>query len=353
MLNPPLLAGLEASIARTARLRTHIITRGPADGVPVVFVHGNLSAARFWEETLVALPPQFRAIALDMRGYGRSETAPVDATRGMRDFSDDLLALVEALELDRPHLVGWSLGGCVVMQYAIDHADRVASITLIAPGSPYGFGGTRDLEGTPTTPNFAGSGAGMANAELVRRVATGDRSADSPYSPRNVMNTVYFKPPFRSPREDLFVDEIVLTAHGDHNYPGDVVPVSTWPGIAPGVCGVNNALSPKYCNLGSFAAIPAAIPVLWVRGDADKIVGDESLSDVGMLGQLGVIPGWPGRDLFPPQPMVSQTRAVLDRFAARGGRYREVVLSDCGHSPHIEQPEAFRAAFFSFLQEQV
>ncbi len=349
-MNPPLLEGLEAAIVQTARLRMHMITRGPADGEPILFVHGNLSAARFWEETLVALPPGFQAIAPDMRGYGRSEVAPVDATRGMRDFSDDLYALVEALELERPHVVGWSLGGCVVMQYAIDHPDAAASITLIAPGSPFGFGGTRDLEGTPTAPNFAGSGAGMVNAEFARRVATGDRSGESPYSPRNVMNTAYFKPPFRSAREDVFVDEILLTASGDHNYPGDVVPVSTWPGIAPGVCGVNNALSPKYCNLSAFAAIPTSIPVLWIRGDADRIVSDTSLSDVGMLGQLGVIPGWPGSDVFPPQPMVSQTRAVLARYAAHGGCYQEVVLSDCGHSPHIEQPDAFRAAFFDFLQ---
>ncbi|HEX6289331.1 MAG TPA: alpha/beta hydrolase [Herpetosiphonaceae bacterium] len=351
-MNPPLLDGLEASTVQTARLRTHIITRGPADGVPIIFVHGNLSAARFWEDLLVSLPPQFRAIALDMRGYGRSEAAPVDATRGMRDFSDDLYALVEALELDRPHLVGWSLGGCVTMQYAIDHPEAVASITLIAPGSPYGFGGTRDLEGTPTAPNFAGSGAGMTNAEFVRRVCTRDRSAESPFSPRNVMNALYWKSPFRSPREEVFLDELLLIACGDHHYPGDVVPVSTWPGIAPGVTGINNALSPKHCNLAAFASIPASIPVLWIRGDSDQIVSDTSMSDVGMLGQLGVIPGWPGVEVFPPQPMVGQTRAVLDRFAARGGRYQEVVLSECGHSPHIEQPEAFRAAFFTFLEAQ-
>lgn len=351
MLNPSLLDGLEASVVPTARLRTHIITRGPADGEPVIFVHGNLSAARFWEETMLALPSRYRAIAIDMRGYGRSETAPVDATRGMRDFSDDLFALVEALELDRPHLVGWSLGGCVVMQYAIDHPERVASLTLSAPGSPYGFGGTRDLQGTPTTPDYAGSGGGVANPELARRVAAGDRGDESPFSPRNVMNAMYFKPPFRSPREDVFVDEILTTVHDEQNWPGDAVPVSNWPGVAPGVRGVNNALSPKYCNLSALADLKPAVPILWIRGDSDLIVSDTSMSDLGTLGGLGLVPGWPGADAFPPQPMVGQTRAVLDRYAANGGRYQEVVLAECGHSPHIEQPEAFREAFFKFLEQ--
>jgi pimeloyl-ACP methyl ester carboxylesterase len=48
--------------------------------------------------------------------------------------------------------------------------------------------------------------------------------------------------------------------------------------------------------------------------------------------------------------MVSQLRALLDRYAANGGSYREVVLDNCGHSPHIEQPEAFNTAFFAFLK---
>jgi pimeloyl-ACP methyl ester carboxylesterase len=74
-----------------------------------------VSAARFFEELMVALPVQYRLIALDLRGYGRSEVAPVDATRGVRDFSDDLHALVQTLGLERPHLLGWSLGGNVVL----------------------------------------------------------------------------------------------------------------------------------------------------------------------------------------------------------------------------------------------
>lgn len=349
MPNSPLLDNLQAGVVKTSRLRTHIITSGPQDGKPVVLLHGNASAARFYEEVMAALPSGFRAIAPDMRGYGRSEAAPVDATRGVRDFSDDLYALIQTLGLKRPHLVGWSLGGAVVMQYAVDHPKDIASITLIAPASPYGFGGTCDAAGTPTSPDFAGSGGGLAKPDFVQRIATGDRSADSPFSPRNVMNALYFKPPFRSPREDVLVEEIVSTVCGRDNYPGDWVTTATWPGVAPGTRGVLNAYSPKYCNLRAFAAIEPRPPVLWVRGDSDQIVSDTSLSDPGFLGQIGVLPGWPGPEVFPPQPMVSQTRAVLEMYAANGGHYQEVVLQDCAHSPHIEHPKAFYEAFFAFL----
>ena len=75
----------------------------------------------------------------------------------MRDFADDLHALLEETGLSgaRPHLVGWSVGGAEAMQYAIDHPARVASLILLAPMSPFGFGGTRDQSGTPCAPSCA------------------------------------------------------------------------------------------------------------------------------------------------------------------------------------------------------
>jgi len=95
--------------------------------------------------------------------------------------------------------------------------------------------------------------------------------------------------------------------------------------------------------------MPHKPSILWIRGDSDQIVSDMSLFDFDTLGQLGAVPGWSGADVFPPQPMVSQTRAVLDRYAANGGVYREVVITDAGYSPHIEKPEAFRQALIEFL----
>ena len=68
---------------------------------------------------------------------------------------------------------------------------------------------------------------------------------------------------------------------------------------------MNNAISPKYCNLEDFALVQPGSPVLWVRGEDDAIVSDTSLLDFGYLGQLDFVPGWPGAGAYPPQPMVS------------------------------------------------
>lgn len=347
-----LLERVSARVVETPRLATHLLESGPEDAVPVLFIHGNVSSSRFFEETLAALPARYRGLAPDLRGFGDSGTKPIDATRGLRDFSEDLQALTDALELEKIHLAGWSAGGTVAMQYVVDRPEAVASLTLINPMSPYGFGGTKDAGGTPCWPDHAGSGGGTANPEFVKRLAEGDRSNEDPNSPRNVMNAFYFKPPFRAPaeREEVYLSSMLATKVGDGNYPGDMMASENWPGLAPGTMGVNNAISPRYCDLSVFAGIPPGPDVLWVRGADDQIVSDTSLLDFGYLGQLGYVEGWPGQEVYPPQPMVAQMRAVLDGYAAGGGAYREEVLPDCGHSPHVEKPDLFRRLLFDFLE---
>ena len=79
------------------------------------------------------------------------------------------------------------------------------------------------------------------------------------------------------------------------------------------------------------------------------VVSDSAASDPGFLGMMGMIPGWPGEEVFPPQPMIGQTRAVLEKYAASGGSYEEVVIDDAGHLPFIEKPEEFNQAFHAHI----
>ena len=346
-----LLPGIGQQTVKTERLTMAYLEAG--DGaIPIVLVHGNASSSLFFQDFMLALATtgRYKIYAPDMRGYGDSETLPVDATRGVRDYSDDLDAFVRALDLPAFHLFGWSLGGNIVMQYAIDHPGLLRSLTLQSVGSPFGYGGTKDSLGTADWPDFAGSGGGTANPDFVQRIANGDRSDDQ-NSPRVVMNTFYFKPPFRAlaDREEIYVSAILSTKVTPGNYPGDMVPSPNWPNIAPGTRGVNNALSPKYLNQANFATIPTKPPVLWIHGADDQIVSDTSLLEFGYLGQLGFVPGWPGIEVFPPQPMKAQVRVMLDNYRANGGEYREVVLPDCGHSPHIEKPDEVLRLFTDFI----
>lgn len=345
-------ANVTSNYVDTARLRVHYLATD-GDGDAVIFLHGNIASSLFWDETLATLPAGFKGIAVDMRTFGNTEAKPVDATRGAGDWADDLEATMNALGLDSAHLAGWSTGGLVAMRFALDHPGRVKSITLVDSVPPQGFGGTGDLEGTPINDDFSGTGAAVVPPEVLERIQNEDRSSDSDMSPRMFMNAFYWKQGHTvdPAREDAFVEELFKCVVGDDNLPGDIGGSEHWPAFAPGTKGVNNALSGKYSNVVALADVDPKPPILWVQGTDDLVVSDASLYDMGNLGKLEVIPGWPGEDVYPVQPMVSQMRWFLEQYSASGGRTAEAVIEGAGHGPHIDHPEEFQAAFHAFLED--
>ena len=351
MDKPMPLTGITNKMIDTTRLQQNVYFAGPEAGIPVIFLHGNFASALYFEEIMQTLPAGFRGIAPDLRGYGWTEDKPIDSTRGLRDLSDDVAALLDALGLEKAHFVGWSMGAGVLYRFITDYPGRALSLTLICPVSPYGFGGTRDADGTPCYDDFAGSGGGVVNPTFIKLIQDGDRGADDPNSPRNVINSFYYKAPFRAAREEDFLTAALMEKIGPEKYPGDFVPSANWPNVAPGTKGIVNCWSPKYLvtDVDELLATMPKPPILWLRGDSDMIVADNSMFDFGALGKLGYVPGWPGDEIYPPQPMVTQTRKVFEKYAASGGSFDEQVIAGTAHSPHIEKPAEFNALFHAFL----
>ena len=326
---------------------------GREAGWPVVFLHDQLTSSPMFFPAMRALPDQYRPIAVDLRGFGGTDTGPVDAAAGLADFAADVRGALDALALPQVHLVGWSMGAGVVLQMIIDDAARVRSATLVNPISPYGFGGTMGADGRLLSPDGAGSGGGIANAQFVAALGGEDVPDDAPTSPRTILRTLYVAPGWDGEHEEAYVASMMSTAVGPDNYPGDWVESRTWPGVAPGQRGVLNALAPTHLDLSPFADVDPQPPVLWIRGELDQIVSDNSMLDLAQLGSLGVLPGYPGLDVAPPQPMLAQTRSLLSAYAAAGGWYSEVVMPGVGHSPHIEATEAFAKTLADHLDASV
>ena len=353
MSDIPVLPGITSTMVDTPRLRQHVLSCGPEGGEAIVFIHGNFSAATYWEELMLQLCERgYRCIAPDLRGYGWTEDVLIDSTRGYRDWADDVYALLQTLGVARAHLVGWSMGGGVVYRLIADHPELIVTVTLQAPVSPYGFGGTKDLDGSECFDDAAGSGGGVVNGDFVERIRNQDRSGDSPNSPRNIINAFYYKPGFTAAREEDFLTAALQEKVGADRYPGDFAPAANWPGVGPGVHGPVNCWSPKYLRneAAELLAARPKPPILWIRGDHDMIVSNNSMFDLATLGKLGYVPGYPGEEVMPPQPMIDQTRAVLEQYAAQGGAYEEVLLTDTAHSPHIEKPDEWLSAFLRHIQ---
>lgn len=106
------------------------------EGVPVVFLHGSgtgVSAAANWWLTLPAAGERFRAIAIDLVGWGAT-IAPGDAPLGIRAWGAHVLRVLDALGIDRAWLVGNSLGGWIALQLALDHPERVLGVVSMGTG---------------------------------------------------------------------------------------------------------------------------------------------------------------------------------------------------------------------------
>ena len=99
------------------------------DGPPVLFAHGFLMDSTMWEHQVAALGGDFRCIAYDERGWGRTEFdgKPFDYW----DLADDAVGLLDHLGIERAALVGMSQGGFLGLRAALRHPDRVAALVLV------------------------------------------------------------------------------------------------------------------------------------------------------------------------------------------------------------------------------
>ena len=101
-------------------------------GPPVLAVHGLGGTKGSFLPTLAALADRFRVIAMDLPGFGDSDK-PIGAAYDPRFFARAVVDLLDALELERAHLVGNSLGGRVALELGLREPERVRRLVLLAP----------------------------------------------------------------------------------------------------------------------------------------------------------------------------------------------------------------------------
>jgi 3-oxoadipate enol-lactonase len=109
-------------------VRFAVRDRGPAEGLPVVFLHGFPMDGSMWHPQVEAIVGNRRTIAWDLRGHGKSVGG--GDLIAFEWFVDDLLGLLDAKGITRPVLVGLSMGGYVALRFAEREPDRVRALVL-------------------------------------------------------------------------------------------------------------------------------------------------------------------------------------------------------------------------------
>jgi len=97
-------------------------------GAPLILLHGFGQNGGAWDEVLETYARHFRVIVPDMRGCGRSDTAPPGFT--VRAVAADMVALLDHLKIDRVHFAGWSLGGAVALELVLGWPERLTTLAL-------------------------------------------------------------------------------------------------------------------------------------------------------------------------------------------------------------------------------
>jgi pimeloyl-ACP methyl ester carboxylesterase len=99
-------------------------------GRPLILLHGGLGAIEMFGPNLPALAKGRRVIAVDLQGHGR--TADIDRPISVELMADDIAALIKHLKLERPDVMGYSMGGGVALQTVIRHPDVVGKLVVVS-----------------------------------------------------------------------------------------------------------------------------------------------------------------------------------------------------------------------------
>lgn len=124
------IVGPTSHVYFSQRLRLHYVDWGNEGAPPLVLVHGGRDHARSWDWVARELRREWHVVAPDLRGHGDSGWA-LGGMYAVADFVLDLANLIDALRVERVHLVGHSLGGAVSLMYTGVFPERVAKLVAI------------------------------------------------------------------------------------------------------------------------------------------------------------------------------------------------------------------------------
>ncbi len=256
--------------------------------IPLVLLHGNQTSSKHWDVLLEAMDPEYKLYAMDMRGFGASSyETQIDS---IADFSSDVEMFVDELDLEAFHLMGWSTGGGVAMQFAADHPDRVRKLVLMAPVSTRGYPIYRkDENGNPTDKLLTTREEIAADPVQVAPIAEAQQTNDGAMMRAIWDQLIYTHNQPEPDRYDEYVEDMLTQRNlADVDYALAQFNIST----------EHNGVTE-----GTGAAAEIDVPTLVLRGERDLVITEE---------------------------MVEQTVADI------GSNADLVVLDDCGHSPLID-----------------
>ncbi|MBA3391073.1 MAG: alpha/beta fold hydrolase [Deltaproteobacteria bacterium] len=146
-LPPPMPAATTSGTVEVGDVRIYFATYGT--GAPVILLHGGLGNADHFAFQVPALAAKYQVIAIDSRGQGRSTLSKQPLSYHV--MAGDVLAVMDHLKVTRAALFGWSDGGVIALDLAIEHPERVSRLFVL--GTNYHSSGSKPRKGA-SPPTF-------------------------------------------------------------------------------------------------------------------------------------------------------------------------------------------------------
>ena len=106
----------------------------------ILLLHGNAESSAAWYGWAPRLAQRYRVVRPDMRGFGASTPMPRDFAWSLDLLIDDFCRLMDALDVERFHLVGAKIGGTIARAFAARRPERVRTLTVVGTPPPYRIG---------------------------------------------------------------------------------------------------------------------------------------------------------------------------------------------------------------------
>ena len=97
-------------------------------GHPLLLIHAGIADSRMWDEQFPLFAQRYRVIRYDLRGYGQTRLGP-----GSFANHEDVTALLNALDVQKAHIIGVSFGSAVALDFTLTHPDMISSLVMVAP----------------------------------------------------------------------------------------------------------------------------------------------------------------------------------------------------------------------------
>lgn len=269
----------------------------------IVLVHGNMTSSKHWDLLIEALPAEYTIYAPDLRGFGGSSY--LQSITSIRDFSEDVAEWTEQLKLPKFHLIGWSLGGAVAMQFTVDHKDKVEKLILLASASSQGYPFNQYLD-----PNDLSKVKRLTTQEEIKQDALRTQAIQGLYTTKNreglkaVWNAgIYTHNQPDEERYEAYVDDMLTQRNLADVY------------SALNTFNISSTSNEAAQGTGQIQHID--LPVLIISGDRDMIVTQ------------------------------TMTEQLISDFQ---GHAKHVQLKDTGHSPLVDNLEELVVTIDDFVK---